>query len=109
VHRMQSGKDLLFEGQDDLASSWLPTDRLILVGACEIAVTGLKASYGVDQIEGQPGFVDTAVGAGFNGTFFELRGIVVAHHQNFDLRNFLADSTRGVKAASVGHADIQEN
>jgi hypothetical protein len=25
------------------------------------------------------------------------------------LRNFLADSTRGFQAASVGHADIQKN
>jgi hypothetical protein len=81
----------------------------VLARVCEIAVARLKAFYHGYQIESQPGFVDAAVGAGFNGTFFELRGVVVAHHQNFDLRNFLADSTRGVKTASVGHADVQEN
>ena len=78
-------------------------------GTGEIAGARLKVFYHADQIEGQPGFVDTAVRAGFDCAFFELRGVVVAHHQNFDLRNFLADSTRDVKTASVGHADVDEN
>ena len=59
--------------------------------------------------ENQASLVDTAVRTGFTGSFLELRGVVMAHHQDFDVRNFLADPACGIEPAAIGHADIQKN
>jgi hypothetical protein len=84
-------------------------EQRILAGACEIAVARLKAFYHGYQIESQASLIDASVRAGFKGTLLELRGVVVAHHQNSYVRDFLPDSAGGFKAASIGHADIQKN
>jgi len=84
-------------------------EQRILAGACEIAVARLKAFYHGYQIESQASLIDASVRAGFKGTLHELRGVVVAHHQDSYVRDFLPDSAGGFKPASIGQADIQKN
>ncbi len=70
---------------------------------------GVKAFYCGYQIESEASFVDTAVGAGCESALHKLPSIVMAHHQDFDLRKLLPDSACGFEPASIGHADIQKD